>query len=504
MENQRQFSLWKSILKLTPIILLAYLMIGEIEIGPVVLKGAGYDVLIAAPLAAVYACIVAFITEGVRPTECIEVGVENVRQIQLVFFILMMAAAMANTFMETGVGAAVVNIALNAGMTARTIAPIGLLVTGILSVATGTSWGTFAACAPIFLWLNHIVGGDILLTTSAIAGGACFGDNIGLISDTTVVSSGIQRVEVIDRVRHQGVWSLSCLILSFIVFFVMSMNFANVSATGADAIAQISPDTFAFLEEERPAAVTLLNQISSGVSYIMVIPLIAVIASAVMGTPTLMCLGLGIILSLVLGLFTGTVDSVNTFLSETIYGGFEEAGAWVIIMMMWISFFGGVMNRMHAFEPLSILALKLSNSVRQLMFWNGVLSLAGNALLADEMAQIVTVGPIIGQLVDENVEGSEEDMYTLHLRNATFSDALGVFGSQLIPWHVYISYYVSMAAAVYPLHAFTGMDIIKYNFTAYIAVFSILILTLTGLDRFVPLFKMPAEPAVRLKKPAKQ
>lgn len=36
---------------------------------------------------------------------------------------------------------------------------------------------------------NHIVGGNILLTTAAIAGGACFGDNIGLISDTTIVSS---------------------------------------------------------------------------------------------------------------------------------------------------------------------------------------------------------------------------------------------------------------------------------------------------------------------------
>lgn len=158
------------------------------------------------------------------------------------------------------------------------------------------------------------------------------------------------------------------------------------------------------------------------------------------------------------------------------------------------------MNRMNAFQPLSDIALKLSWNVRSLMFWNGVLSLAGNALLADEMAQIVTVGPIIAELVDENVEGPEDAMYTLHLRNATFSDALGVFGSQLIPWHVYISYYVSIAAAVYPLHNFVAIDIIKYNFMAYTAVLSILILTLTGFDRFIPLFKMPAEPVVKLRK----
>ena len=41
--------------------------------------------------------------------------------------------------------------------------------------------------------------------------------------------------------------------------------------------------------------------------------------------------------------------------------------------------------------------------------------------------------------------------------------------------------------------------IIKYNFIAYIAVFSMLILTLTGWDRFIPKFALPREPKVRLK-----
>ena len=77
---------------------------------------------------------------------------------------------------------------------------------------------------------------------------------------------------------------------------------------------------------------------------------------------------------------------------------------------------------------------------------------------------------------------------------------MGVFGSQLIPWHVYIGFYIGIATIVYPLHEFIPWDIIKYNFIAIIAVFSMLILTLTGLDRLIPLFKLPSEPAVRLKK----
>lgn len=109
-------------------------------------------------------------------------------------------------------------------------------------------------------------------------------------------------------------------------------------------------------------------------------------------------------------------------------------------MMMWVAAFGGIMSKMDAFRPLSNLAVKLSRNVRQLMFWNGIISLLGNAALADEMAQIVTVGPIIRDITEENVEGDEKDLYSLKLRNATFSSALGIFGSQLIPWHVYLSF----------------------------------------------------------------
>ena len=48
------------------------------------------------------------------------------------------------------------------------------------------------------------------------------------------------------------------------------------------------------------------------------------------------------------------------------------------------------------------------------------------------------------------------------------------------------------------------MDFINFNFMAMIAVASLLILTFTGLDRFVPMFKMPTEPEVQLKKNMKK
>ncbi len=103
-------------------------------------------------------------------------------------------------------------------------------------------------------------------------------------------------------------------------------------------------------------------------------------------------------------------------------------------------------------------------------------------------------------MTDENVEASEKDMYTLRLRNATLSDAFGVLGSQLIPWHCYIVFFVGIAYAVYPLYHFMPLDIIRFNFMAFVAVGSMLVLTFTGWDRFIPFLKIPSEPDVRLKK----
>ncbi|MEF9922308.1 MAG: Na+/H+ antiporter NhaC family protein, partial [Anaerovoracaceae bacterium] len=126
----------KSFVKFVPIFVLAGLMMS------------GQDALIAAPIAAITAAAIAMITDRIKFKDCLDAAIGSVSNIIVALFILMFAYAMASAFMSTGVGASVVNIALSLGVTARTVAVVGIMVTAVLSVATGTSWGTFAACAP--------------------------------------------------------------------------------------------------------------------------------------------------------------------------------------------------------------------------------------------------------------------------------------------------------------------------------------------------------------------
>ena len=343
------------------------------------------------------------------------------------------------------------------------------------------------------------MGGNILLSLSAVAGGSCFGDNLGLISDVTVVSSAIHKVEITDRIKNQGVWSIFSLVIALVIFFIASWSLPTQSVNPTIAIDAIPAEVWEKLAEEKPVAIELLNQVKTGVPLFMVIPMLIVIVTALKGISTVICLSLGLISCFILGAFAGTVPDVKTCL-DLMLNGFSDAGSWVIVMMMWVAAFGGIMGKMNAFEPLAHLSVRISKNVRQLLFWNGTISILGNAALADEMAQITTIGPIIKDITDKNIEASEKDMYRLRLRNATFSSALGVFGSQLIPWHVYLSYFVGIAATVYPLQTFTQIDLISHNYLAIVAVVSLLLFTLVPIDRFLPGFSIPTEPDVKIKK----
>ena len=192
-------------------------------------------------------------------------------------------------------------------------------------------------------------------------------------------------------------------------------------------------------------------------------------------------------------------ENISSFL-DLVYTGFSDAGGWSIAMMLWVGAFGGVMRLMNAFDSVAALIVRTVRNVRQLMFANSLMCLMGNAALSDEMAQIVTIGPIIKDVTEKNVVADKESMYTLALRNATYSDAMGVLGSQLIPWHCYMGFFLGISASVYPLASgITAGGVIAHNYYSMIAVGSMLLLTLTGWDRFIPLFKIPTEPKVYLK-----
>ena len=91
---------------------------------------------------------------------------------------------------------------------------LAFFLSGFISFATGTSWGTYAIMIPIAVPMAiQFSGGNVLdplvaVSFAAVAGGGVFGDHCSPLSDTTVLSSLGAASDHIDHTRTQLPYAL--------------------------------------------------------------------------------------------------------------------------------------------------------------------------------------------------------------------------------------------------------------------------------------------------------
>jgi Na+/H+ antiporter NhaC len=100
------------------------------------------------------------------------------------------------------------------------------LISGSISFATGTAWGTYAIMIPIAVPLAYNFNGgklDILVCSSlaAVVGGGVFGDHCSPLSDTTVLSSLGSACDHIDHVKTQLPYALSIAAVVSILYLII-------------------------------------------------------------------------------------------------------------------------------------------------------------------------------------------------------------------------------------------------------------------------------------------
>lgn len=79
------------------------------------------------------------------------------------------------------------------------------VIAGLISLAMGTSMGTIAAVAPVATGLADAAGLSLPLTLGAVVGGAMFGHNLSVISDTTIAATRSQGAAMRSKFR-ENIW----------------------------------------------------------------------------------------------------------------------------------------------------------------------------------------------------------------------------------------------------------------------------------------------------------
>lgn len=175
------------------------------------------------------------------------------------------------------------------------VAVAGLFVIGcFISTAMGTSVGTIAALTPIAVGISEKTGMAGPLCIGAVVSGAMFGDNLSVISDTTIAATRTQGCDMKDKFRENFKIVLPAAIITLVLFLVI--------ASGSQ------------------------YSVSDDLSYnvFKILPYLVVLVGALAGMNVFLVLVLGIILSVIVGVSTGSIAWNQIF--TVIFQGPDGAG----------------------------------------------------------------------------------------------------------------------------------------------------------------------------------
>ena len=212
-------------------------------------------------------------------------------QMMLMIWIFVLAGAFAHSAKMMGSIDATVNLTL-ALLPPQMILAGMFLAACFVSISIGTSVGTIAALVPIAAGVAQETGTSVAMMTAIIVGGSFFGDNLSFISDTTIMATQTQGCRLSDKFR----------VNIFIVFPAALLVLIGYLFMGSDVSAP---------------------QQTPPVEWLKVLPYLVVLTTAIFGMNVMAVLTLGIVLTGVIGLFTGSFD---------IYGWFGSMGEGILSM----------------------------------------------------------------------------------------------------------------------------------------------------------------------------
>ena len=283
------------------------------------------------------------------------------QNIMLMCLIFVLAGAFATVAKGSGAVDAAVAVA-------QAFIPSNLMIAGVflvscvISTAIGTSCGTIAAVAPIALGFAGSLAIRPELLLGAVIAGAMFGDNLSMISDTTIAATRTQGVRMQDK-------------------FVANFWIALPAAAMALALYAMSGSVVG--EIQAPAL--------EWRHWILVLPYILVLVLALAGFNVMALLFSGAVLSAALGAVLGNLD---------LFGALELVGKGALGMsetLIVAILAGGLFRTVQANGGIDWLVSRIARIVRGPRSCEaGVAFLVAaiNCFTANNTVAIVIAGPI--------------------------------------------------------------------------------------------------------------
>ena len=344
-----------------------------------------------------------------------------------------------------------------------------LVICAIVSMFTGTSWGTIGTVGVALLGIGISMGIHPGMIAGALISGSWFGDKLSPLSDTTNFQSGVMGVPLMTHIKHMLYTTVPSFLVSAILFFILGRG--NAASFDDTVITQITGQLDSFFK----------------ISFITLIPLIVVIVLLIMQRPASQSILIGAILGMALAIFYQGFDAKmvigsgltgfnyefnDEFFNKLLNRGGMDSMTRTIQALIFTTGLGGMLREM---DILKVLVDPISKKIKSdfALIFSGIfitylsIALTGSHMFASIMVQSTMLDLYKKNgLKPENASRITEDCGTLGVTLIPYGvtalfivDTLGIDFATFFPY----TFFCFLCPIFNLLCGLTGIGIARYT-----------------------------------------
>ncbi|MFW2376818.1 MAG: Na+/H+ antiporter NhaC family protein [Cellulophaga baltica] len=283
--------------------------------------------------------------------------------------IYLLAGAFAAITNETGSVDAIVNLGLD--YIALQYIYVGIfIIASFLSVSTGTSVGAIVALAPIVVGFADKSSADLAILCGALLGGSMFGDNLSVISDTTIAATQSLGCKMSDKFKQNIKIAVPAALFTIAILVFQGLG----------------------LKSDETASIIY------SYSIIKIAPYVLVIILSIVGVNVFTTLLVGTIFAGLLGIFYGDFTLIAS--TKIAYLGFTNMTEIFLLSLLT----GGLAALVEKNGGIDFILVNIKKLIKNKK--SAQLGIAGlvstiNMAIANNTVSIIIAGPIAKTINDE-------------------------------------------------------------------------------------------------------
>ena len=353
------------------------------------------------PIAALIGIVSAFVLLKGKVNEKIDTFLKGCGdgKILTMCIIYLLAGAFATVSKATGSIDTIVNLGLN--YISAAYFPVGIFViASFLSFASGTSVGSIVTLGPIVIDLAEKSGSPLGLIGAALLSGAMFGDNLSVISDTTIAATQSLGCEMKDKFRVNFKLALPAAIIAIVILVAIGF----------------SQETSAVPLEQKDY------------NFILILPYLLVIALSIIGINVFVVLFSGLLFAGVLGMGYGTFGLMD--FAKSSYEGFTSMTEIFLLSLLT----GGLAALVEKAGGINFLLRninKIINSKKTALLGIGGLVTVANFCVANNTIAILISGKVSKEITEKYGLKPQESASVLDIF-ACYVQGIIPYGAQIL------------------------------------------------------------------------